>query len=639
MLVYDDSLKNRQKQNNVKHEQYMDFISVDSFILLAFAVGLFSALSLPLGALTTLFWTPSDRAIAWLMAFGAGALLSAVTIDLFSPAIFKGLFFEVAVGAIIGSLFYLTLNQQLNQKGGFLRKTATTLQHFRNHQKKPYQPLENSLARLTIFNALPIEQQDALFAALTLKHVSQNQIIYHPGDLANAFYIVQQGHVKLRDPQHDLKTVSQLSALDTFGHMAFLSGFEHTFLAQAVDDVTLWVMSKDDFNRVLSVTPQLVPIISHYLMHHPEPNQYLTERHPSSIKKNQAHRAFIVSALNHQARLPLGLETANTLKLALTRLKNSQRLSLFSACPTSAHPIIASQLKFRKLKAGYTLFSRKSDADRLYLLESGEVELINPLKTNTHNTSLKPGDFFGSMAFLLGGQHVSTALAKTNITFWVLEKPDFINLIHQIPALRNTLQSYLKDQSVQTYLTQAQKLSQSKAQTWVNQTIKKQMLGQQPTLTRFMYPTSQHTVAYLAIWLGLFLDGIPESLMIGAHLSEGQMLSVSLIAALFISNYPEALSSSASMKEQGIPFSKILFAWTFLMVLTGVGAGLGSYWLHHTSPETTALISGIAAGAMLSVISETMLPEAYAKGGSVIGFITLIGFLTAVLFKVFDATI
>ena len=614
-------------------------VELESFFILAFSIGLFSALSLPLGALTTLFWTPGDRAIAWLMAFGAGALLSAVTIDLFSPAINQGLFFEVASGAIIGSVFYLLLNHQLNQKGGFFRKSATTLQHFRNRQKNQYLQLESSLDRLTLFNQMPIDEQEQLFAKLKVVNYTANQIIYHPGDLANAFYIIQHGQVKLRDPNHDLKTVSQLSALDAFGHMAFLTNMPNTFVAQAKDDVTLWRMDRQDFNDLLLTTDDFFAILTDYFENSIEPINYLTERHhlPEHLAKKQLNELSALLAQNSQ--LPVNQEPRDCLALAINRLHNTRRFDLFSHCIEQVQPIIASKLKLRKMNAGQTLFSHNSNADRLYLLESGMIELIDPLKKSIANECLQAGDFFGGMAFVLGGEHISTAVARTDITFWVLEKPDFIELLNHVSALHEKLQAYLQAQSVHSYLTHEQKLSESKAQRWVKQTIKKQLAGQLPALTSETHPINNHTAAYLAIWLGIFLDGIPESLMIGSHLADGQMISISLVAALFISNYPEALSSSASMKEQGIPFSKIIMAWSFLMLLTGIGAGLGSIWLHDASPATAALISGIAAGAMLTVITETMLPEAYSKGGSIIGLVTLIGFLCAILFKVFDTTI
>ena len=168
---------------------------------------------------------------------------------------------------------------------------------------------------------------------------------------------------------------------------------------------------------------------------------------------------------------------------------------------------------------------------------------------------------------------------------------------------------------------------------WVKHSTRKLLPKDSPSLKTIEPQIYQHHAAYMAIWLGIFLDGIPESFMIGSHLSDGDFISLSLLAAIFISNYPEALSSSASMRDQGISYQKILLAWFSLMILTGVGAVFGSVLLAGASPEVFALVSGIAAGAMLTVIAETMLPEAYARGGSVIGFVTLVGFLCAIFFK------
>lgn len=170
-------------------------------------MGLLSALSLPLGTLTTLVWTPGDRAIAWLMAFGAGALLSAVTIDLFAPAIHKGLFLDVALGAIVGSLFYLLINHQLNKQGGFLRKTATMIQYFRNQQKIQRQKLQLSFNRLTIFNELSKEDQYLLYQHMQRRDYKANSIIFHSNDLLNEFYIIHRGVVNLREPKLGLVMV------------------------------------------------------------------------------------------------------------------------------------------------------------------------------------------------------------------------------------------------------------------------------------------------------------------------------------------------------------------------------------------------------------------------------------------------
>jgi zinc transporter ZupT len=132
--------------------------------------------------------------------------------------------------------------------------------------------------------------------------------------------------------------------------------------------------------------------------------------------------------------------------------------------------------------------------------------------------------------------------------------------------------------------------------------------------------------------VGLLLDGIPESLVIGANLLSGQ-ISFSLIAGLFLANYPGALSSSVDMKRQGIAFRLILGMWIALMLFTGVGALLGNLLLEGASEFSLSLTEGLAAGAMLTMLAETMLPEAYLKGGSMIGLSTLAGFLIAIFLR------
>ena len=69
------------------------------------------------------------------------------------------------------------------------------------------------------------------------------------------------------------------------------------------------------------------------------------------------------------------------------------------------------------------------------------------------------------------------------------------------------------------------------------------------------------------------------------------------------------------------------------MLLTGVGAAIGKLMLDASSPVFLPLLEGLAAGAMLTMIAQTMLPEAYTKGGSIVGFCTLMGFLCAIAMK------
>jgi len=97
----------------------------DSLATTAFLAGLISAASLPLGALTSMAWRPSERQLSFLMAFGGGALLAALTIDLVASALARGQFTLLAAGSIVGGLLFIGLNEVVNDYGGFLRKAFT----------------------------------------------------------------------------------------------------------------------------------------------------------------------------------------------------------------------------------------------------------------------------------------------------------------------------------------------------------------------------------------------------------------------------------------------------------------------------------------------------------------------------------
>src|SRR6056297_2972291 len=111
-------------------------------LLTAFTFGIISALSLPLGALTSIFWRPGDRVIAFLMAFGGGALLAALTIDLAGPALAKGHFNWLAAGCIVGGILFVVLDEIVNRHGGFLRKASTTIFHLRHREASRFRRLK-----------------------------------------------------------------------------------------------------------------------------------------------------------------------------------------------------------------------------------------------------------------------------------------------------------------------------------------------------------------------------------------------------------------------------------------------------------------------------------------------------------------
>ena len=134
-----------------------------------------------------------------------------------------------------------------------------------------------------------------------------------------------------------------------------------------------------------------------------------------------------------------------------------------------------------------------------------------------------------------------------------------------------------------------------------------------------------------ALALGALLDGIPESAAIGVTILQGGVPSTAFIAAVALSNLPEGLSSATGMKAAGHTTRHILLLWIGIAVVSAVAAGLGYVALDGASEDTTAFVMTFAAGAILSMLASTMLPEAAREGGPVVGLVTSAGFLAAVL--------
>lgn len=146
-------------------------------------------------------------------------------------------------------------------------------------------------------------------------------------------------------------------------------------------------------------------------------------------------------------------------------------------------------------------------------------------------------------------------------------------------------------------------------------------------------PSSQG--AGLAIAIGALLDGIPESIVIGVGLLEGTGVSLAMVAAVFLSNVPEGLSSASGMKAAGHGPAYIFGVWGAIALASGVAAAVGNFGLAGANPEFIAATTAVAAGAILAMLIDTMIPEAAESSHDFAGLITVAGFLGAfVLSKV-----
>ncbi len=455
---------------------------MDNYVLWAFLLGALSAISLLIGSLIGVFFRVPKQIVGIMAAFGAGALLSALSIELVAPTIQEFVsaetpilkeegrqhFFNMIFGAFFGGVLFVILDQVLNQKGGYLRKTAYLISKNAFEKEKFHSEILLDLSKNPLFFKLDPVSMNEIIKHFKPRIYNAEEIIFNSGDKPERMFFIRKGQVAVESMEKNIL----LEKGQIVGEMSLLSKELHSSDCYAKTDVELLVMDLHDFELTCKLVPEF-------------------EKSILSLAKNRLEDN--ISAITHNAE------------------------------------------------------EREKWANQA-------IDAIN------HGANIPTKHF-------LTGKH------KT------------------------------------------------------------------------------HNNAAFAIWLGILLDGIPESFVIGTILVAAVSLQIqsgiepnffsvlpyTLVAGLFLSNLPEALSSSAQMKEQNMKVSKILTLWSSLVLLTAFGAGLGAFAGEHISHGTLIFFEGIAAGAMLTMICAAMLPEAsHLTNANLVGLSTLMGFLSSILFKLLE---
>ncbi|HET6590539.1 MAG TPA: hypothetical protein VFG45_10290 [Candidatus Nitrosocosmicus sp.] len=130
----------------------------------------------------------------------------------------------------------------------------------------------------------------------------------------------------------------------------------------------------------------------------------------------------------------------------------------------------------------------------------------------------------------------------------------------------------------------------------------------------------------IALLVGSIMDNIPENMALGISLVTGGVVNVVLIAAIFISNFPEGLASSAGMLQNGKSRKHVIGLWSVAVIIGTASTAIGYSILSKADPSIVSIAISFAAGAILVMLAESMMPEAYEEGGMKIGIATMIGF-------------
>lgn len=137
-----------------------------------------------------------------------------------------------------------------------------------------------------------------------------------------------------------------------------------------------------------------------------------------------------------------------------------------------------------------------------------------------------------------------------------------------------------------------------------------------------------------AIFIGTLLDNVPESLILGMSLVFGGAINVAFLVAVFISNLPEGVAGSLNLEAAGRSRKTVLWMWIVLVLVSALCAGLGYALASRLPGATGELTQAFAAGAMLTMLADAMMPEAFEHGGKLVGLATVMGFLVAAMLSV-----
>ncbi|MBW1905596.1 MAG: hypothetical protein JRJ24_09860 [Deltaproteobacteria bacterium] len=135
---------------------------------------------------------------------------------------------------------------------------------------------------------------------------------------------------------------------------------------------------------------------------------------------------------------------------------------------------------------------------------------------------------------------------------------------------------------------------------------------------------------FVPLVLGIILDGVPESVVIGLGVLETGTVSLAMLVAVFISNLPEAAASTAGMRSSGWSRTKTLLLWVAIALVCALASAAGYALLGDVSPFGVSIVQAFAGGAILMMLANTMIPEAYEHAGKLAGVFTVLGFAVAV---------
>jgi zinc transporter ZupT len=308
-------------------------------------------------------------------------------------------------------------------------------------------------------------------------------------------------------------------------------------------------------------------------------------------------------------------------------IKLLSRCDLLRHLPADEVERILPYIRSRHLMPGEILFRAGAPGDALFIIAHGNVEVLVDAVSGESGAERKlaelgPGQAFGEMALLSGGPRTATVRSVGEVDLLEISREDFQRLAAGDDRLADAVQRLSHGRAIINLSAGGPNPA-----TWA-----KVASGSLEHLSRSeanKILTEASGGSGLAIVLGNILDTIPGCLVIGAKFSGLGSLSLTLILGMFLGGIPEAAASAPMLRKAGYHPKAIFGLWSTVLIAGVVAAAVGKLFIGSSESEVAIFSQALAGGAVLALISHTMIPESIHDGGSLVVLPTVAGFIFA----------
>ncbi len=334
-----------------------------------------------------------DGKITTLANLGAGSLLGEVDTLLDRPYTITA---RAGANTQLLALARNDIQELIAQNPGIGLKFSATL-GMRTPFLESYL-VQQRLRTIELLSGLSEDDLRAIAQQLDFRSFTRGDVIVEAGQPGEAIFFIEEGAARLITDSAEGEAFEELPHGAVFGHTALITGKPYPFHARAISDVSVWLLTRTAYHDLIRTHPAI----------------------------KLAFSRALAEALGP------GDQTD-----AIERMRT---LALFSDVPTEALTALAGRLVLRHFPAGEIIYADGTPGDALYIVEAGEVRLLDSAFTDAQLLEkLKAGDSFGEMALLTGRTRAELSRAATDATLWVLYKSDFDDLMVQYPEISASL--------------------------------------------------------------------------------------------------------------------------------------------------------------------------------------------------------